>query len=269
MSPRHALLLTLSVTALSACQGDRAVESFRIPNVVGATPADNSTGRSPLLVGLTNDPAYNDELEALVRSSSLVTWPELVPVPAHVEFTTPPDAGMNPFASTRYLVADDVPPDGWYALLLGDRAPEATLADGAFHRLPDGRQVARVRVGSAPDLWGYAGCPKKDGTAIIVRYTEPLHAKTTTAPLFIKAGPPGKEKDCHDVKAPVVERFETDYEFMCEPLAADDQVIVDARPGLATSSGVELPEGQRTLALDKVRPRAEIASACSSFKLDP
>jgi hypothetical protein len=56
---------------------------------------------------------------------------------------------------------------------------------------------------------------------------------------------------------------------MCETLASDDQVIVEVQPGLATTSGIEVPVGQRTLALNKVRPSAEIASACSSFKFDP
>ncbi len=264
-------LAVVSAALLCACGGAPG-EELRPPNQLRANPADNSTGLPTLWVTLTGDPSglYEDDLENVATSSQLVTWPDLVPVPAHIDRT--PTYFTEAFGVWRAVVADQPPPDGWYALLIDSIPPGAILADGQFHQLPDGRWVVRVRKGSAPDLWGYAACPKEGArTAIIVRYSEQLHAATTaTSPLLMRAGAPGKELDCESPDGPFVDRYVADYEFICGHLGPKDQVILEGQSGLASPDGIEVSPTERTLALDRLVPSAVIASGgCTSLKLDP
>lgn len=255
--------------SLAACGPGPVVETLRPGVQVGATPSDNSTGLTALSIELIGS-GVTTLFDEVVASGKLATWPDLTPLPSHV-FTPSPPSGGSGFTTLprKSVVADETQPAGWYALLFDTLPPDVSLQDGAFHKLPDGRSVARVRVGSAPVLWGYAMCPKGDGrTAIVVRYSEPLHAATTSTPYFVKAGPPGQEKDC-DGMAPLVGHDEADYEFLCGPLASTDQIVVDVHPGLLTASGLEVPAGQSTLPLNQVKPSSAVAGGCSSFKFDP
>jgi hypothetical protein len=264
-------LAIVSAALLCACDGAPG-EDLRPPNQLRANPADNSTGLPTLWVTLTGDPSgrYEDDLERVATSSELVTWPDLVPVPAHIDRT--PTYFTEAFGVWRAVVADQPPPDGWYALLMGGISPGAILADSQFHELLDGRWAVRVRKGSAPQLWGYAACPKEGArTAIVVRYSEQLHAATTAAtPLFLRAGAPGKELDCESLDGPFVDRYMTDYEFICGELGPKDQVILEVQSGLVSPDGIEVPPAERTLALDHLVPSTGIGSGgCSSLKVDP
>jgi hypothetical protein len=207
-------------------------------------------------------PPSAQELQAIVASSSLATWPELAPLATTVLVTA---LGVS-FRSTAPAA------DGWYALVMS-KQPGWVKPDGtSFHFLADGRSLARVRVGSAPILRNESVCPKADGrtAVVVVAFSEEVEAATTsTMPLTIEAGPTASPIACATDRPPLAGAPQQSFEFVCATsLAPTDVITVSVKEGLLSRGGVAVPVAQRIAAVNTFRLNV-LMTECSSLLFEP
>jgi hypothetical protein len=230
--------------------------------MLSALPPDVTSGLTALEVDVRpGAPPSAQELQAIVASSSLATWPELAPLATTGIVTA---LGVS-FRSTAPAA------DGWYALVMS-KQPARVEPDGtSFHVLADGRALARVRVGSGPILRNESVCPKADGrTAIVVAFSEEVEAATTsTMPLTIEAGPTASPMACATDRPPLAGAPQQSFEFVCPTsLAPTDVITLSVMDGLLSGGGVAVPVGQRIAAVDTFRLNV-LMTECSSLLFEP
>jgi hypothetical protein len=255
------------LVAFAACSGP--VVEGSVPQTLLSMPTDGTTGLNMAAISFQISPGPIDpETQSLLQTATtLVTWPDETVVASTIVPTSVPVGAFS-------IQAKAVVAAGWYAALLPRLPTSLRPAALSFHTTPDGRPAVRVHVGSAPallrvDICGKGGGTIGDMTEVIVTFSEPVHAATTsTNPLSVSAGPATAAQPCASGEVPLADQMTGQYTYLCGAVGATDVVTISVTAGLLSADGVSVDIADHAILFGTL-PASVAMAGCSSLEIDP
>lgn len=224
------------------------------PTHMWVTPRDGTTGLSALKVDIfaSRGPGGVEAAERdAIAESVLATWPDLTPIPTTrmVAPAVPTYSASGVAAATadKFTLATVAPVGGgWYVALVRGVPPRSIWPTGTFYQSTAVEPLtARIRVGSAPALWGLDVCPKEGAIVVYVHFSEQVTAEATAAAsLSLRAA----GRPCARIPATVP----SDFGYACADALLTELFEVSATDGLVSAMGTAVPPFERSITPDSL-----------------